>query len=621
VNARKFLTLNLISSFFIESFIVFLIIFSPFIYASVTIFPLTVIEITSLFLLLLFSAKILFGANGVALVKIPFVSLVFFIVLILFQLIALPRGLLQYLSPGTLQLYVDFGFISMKNLTLSIYPNATLGMLLQFLSYLVVFFVTINYFDTEKKVKRIILVIIFSGFIYSFYGIIKRFAIEGVGFSTFTNRNHFSAYIQMIIPLAIGYSLTRKSVAVRSIFIFLASTMLLALFLALSRAGIVCVVVSLLILAIILRMKFALKKEAGVVILAVLFLAVLLGLSSGFDPTMQRLKTLLTPFQAMAGRLSLIKDTLNIIKDFPLWGVGLGALGEIFQKYKSMQGSETFSFTHNEPLQLIAETGVLGFLLIIIFLVEYFKGILHLLFKRRNPYVIYLSLGCLVGIISIFLHSLLDFVFHIPANTVLFVIILAMISRILYIQQNEAVLEQKQEINLPQYLKIISIFIFLSFFLLAASLIMKRYKAEQIFQNVKESGVGISKPDIIFKYRKKLRVLDKVIALNTLNSSYHNKKADIFSELAVRDDLRVELLNFKEFGDREKLLNLAEESYKKAIELNPTRADYHLRLGWFYGVTGLSELTKREFDKAILLDPKNYNIKVYIDNYFNKSVN
>lgn len=621
VNIRKFLTLNLISRFFIEVFIAFLIIFSPLIYASVTMFPLTVIEITGLFLLLLFSAKILFEADGVILAKIPFISLFLFIVLILFQLIVLPRGLLQYLSPGTLQLHVDFGLISMKNLTLSIYPDATVGMLLQFLSYLAIFFVTINCFDTEKKIKRIILVIIFSGFAYSFYGIIKRFAIEGVGFSTFTNRNHFSAYIQMIIPLAIGYSLTKRSIAIRSIFIFLASTMLLALLLALSRAGIICAVFSLLILSIILRMKYALKKEVGIAILVVLLLSVLLGISSGFDPTMQRLKTLLSPFQAMAGRFSLIKDTLNIIRNFPLWGTGLGALGEIFQKYKSMQGSETFSFTHNEPLQLIAETGLLGFSLIVVFLVGYFKNILHFLFRRHNLYVIYLSLGCLVGIISIFLHSLFDFVFHIPANTVLFVIILALINKILCIRQNDIAPEQNSEIKLPQYLKFVLIFILLLLFLLLTSLIMRRYKAEQMFQRVKESGVGISKPDVIFKYRKELKVLDKAVVLNSLNSSFHNKKADIFSGLAVRDDLRVELLNFEEFGDTARLLNLAEESYKKAIELNPTRADYHLRLGWFYGLRGESELTKKEFNKATLLDPKNYNIKVYIDNYFNKSVN
>lgn len=561
----------------------------------------------------------LFDANGAALVKIPLVSISLFIALILFQLMALPRVLFQYLSPGTSQLYIDFGSVSMNNLTLSVYPDATLGMLLQFLSYLIVFFVTINYFDTEKKIMRVITVIIFSGFIYSFYGIIKKFAIEGVGFSTFTNRNHFSAYIQMIIPLAIGYSLTRKSLAVRSIFIFLASTMLLALLLALSRAGIICAAISLLILFIILRIKYAVKKEVGLIILAVLLLSVLLGISSGLDPTMQRLRTLSTPFQAMAGRFSLIKDTLNIIRDFPLWGIGFGALGEIFQKYISLQGS-AFSFTHNEPLQLMVETGLLGFSLMIVFLAGYFKNILHLLFKRSNPYVIYLSLGCLVGIISILLHSFFDFVFHIPANAVLFVIILALINRILRIQQNNAPSEEKLGINLPQYLKVASIFILVLFFLSVTSLIMKRYKAEQIYQKVKDGGAGSSKPNIIFKYRKELKILDKAIILNPLNSSFYNKKADIFSGLAVRDDLKAELLNFEEFGDTERLLNQAEKSYKRAIELNPTRADYHLRLGWFYGLRGESELTKKEFNKAILLDPKNYDIKEYIDSYFNKSV-
>ena len=584
-------------------------------------FPLTIIEITSIFLLFLCSAKIIFEKNGVRLVKIPFISLALFIFLVLLQLIALPRGLLQYLSPGTAQLYLDFGFISMKNLTLSVYPDMTLGMLLQFLSYLAVFFVIINYFDTDEKVQRVILVIIFSGFVYSFYGVIERFTIVGVEFSTFTNRNHFSAYIQMIIPLAIGYSLTRRSVAIRSIFIFLASTMLLALFLALSRAGIICIVLSLLILAIILRMKYTLKKDAAIIILVVLLFSVLLGVFVGFDPTMQRLKTLVTPFQVLAIRLSLIKDTLSIFKDFPLWGVGLGVFGEIFQKYKSLGGAvETYSFAHNEPLQLIAETGLLGFLSVTVFLFGYLKRILHLLFKRRNLHVIYLSLGCLVGLTSIFLHSFFDFVFHIPANALLFVIILALINRILCIQQKDKDPdEQEFKINLPQHLKVISIIIFATLLLLVASLILNRYKAEQIFQSVKEIGPGIPKSDVIFTYRKKLKVLNKAITLNPLNSSYHNKKADILSGLAVRDDLRVELLSFEEFGDTQRLLDIAGESYKRAIELNPTRADYHLRLGWFYGVTGENKLTKEEFNKAISLDPRNSRISTYVDEYFKES--
>ena len=584
-------------------------------------FPLTIIEITSIFLFFLCSAKIIFEKNGVRLVKIPFISLALFIFLVLLQLIALPRGLLQYLSPGTAQLYLDFGFISMKNLTLSVYPDMTLGMLLQFLSYLAVFFVIINYFDTDEKVQRVILVIIFSGFVYSFYGVIERFTIVGVEFSTFTNRNHFSAYIQMIIPLAIGYSLTRRSVAIRSIFIFLASTMLLALFLALSRAGIICIVLSLLILAIILRMKYTLKKDAAIIILVVLLFSVLLGVFVGFDPTMQRLKTLVTPFQVLAIRLSLIKDTLSIFKDFPLWGVGLGVFGEIFQKYKSLGGAvETYSFAHNEPLQLIAETGLLGFLSVTVFLFGYLKGILHLLFKRRNLHVIYLSLGCLVGLTSIFLHSFFDFVFHIPANALLFVIILALINRILCIQQKDKDPdEQEFKINLPQHLKVISIIIFATLLLLVASLILNRYKAEQIFQSVKEIGPGIPKSDVIFTYRKKLKVLNKAITLNPLNSSYHNKKADILSGLAVRDDLRVELLSFEEFGDTQRLLDIAGESYKRAIELNPTRADYHLRLGWFYGVTGENKLTKEEFNKAISLDPRNSRISTYVDEYFKES--
>lgn len=88
-------------------------------------------------------------------------------------------------------------------------------MFLQFLSFIAVFFVTLNYVDTEKKSRRLILAVIISGFLYSLYGIIRKIYVPLVGFSTFTNKNHFAAYAEMVIPLGICYSLTEFSKKVR----------------------------------------------------------------------------------------------------------------------------------------------------------------------------------------------------------------------------------------------------------------------------------------------------------------------------------------------------------------------------------------------------------------------
>jgi len=576
--------------------------------------PLSIIECIS-FLLFFTFLSLNFFKKKISFVKIPFFSVSLFISLILFQLLPLPKTIMSLISPATASLYQKFSFNSVNAYTISIYADSTINMLLQFLACFFVFFVVLNYIDDEKKIKRLIFMIILSGFIYSFYGIIKRLTALGPEFSTFTNRNHFSAYVQMIIPLSITYSLTGTSRSLRYLIIFMASVMTLALFLCLSRAGIISFFLSAFLLLFLLRAKKSIRNRIGVIIIVVLILSVIIGVA-GLSPVIQRLGTLRSPFEPLSFRLDLIKDSLKIIKDFPLWGIGFGALGEIFQKYRSIRIPESFSFSHNEPAQLMAETGMPGFFLIFLFLFFYIKKILALFFRRHNVRVIYITLGCLIGLFSITLHSLFDFVFHVPANALLFCIILALIFRVIYLKEPQNLLPiPKSEIELPFFLKISSVFILLIFLIFAASLVGNRFQAETIFEKVKDYKFSEDSMRAVLEYNKVLKKIDKAIAVNPKNSLYLAKKADIISEFALREDLKDYLINFENFKDRDSALSLANDYFKEAINLNPTKADFHLRLGWLNSILENKTLARNEFENAILLDPQNTKIKSYVNDY------
>jgi len=66
-------------------------------------------------------------------------------------------------------------------------------------------------------------------------------------------------------------------------------------------------------------------------------------------------------------RFSVWKNSFAMIRDFPLFGVGLGSWAEILPHYQSPPWSSYFYFAHahNDYIELIAETGLIGFALVV----------------------------------------------------------------------------------------------------------------------------------------------------------------------------------------------------------------------------------------------------------------
>jgi O-antigen ligase len=482
-------------------------------------------------------------------------------------------------------------------------------------SYLAVFYVVLNYIDTERKIRRLITAIIICGFLYSMYGIIMQGLSKSTSaFSTLTNRNHFAAYLEMVIFLCLAYSLTKMPKINRLIFIFMASVIALAIFLSASRAGRICFCLSLFIFSLLLVIKKPIRKTVSVIFIVFLFFSFFV-VAIGLGQIMQRMDTLLSPLAAYSYRYSMLKDSLQIIKDFPYLGTGFGTFAEIAQKYKTSQWQVSYGFSHNEPVQLIIETGVIGFLFIFLFLFQYLKHIYFVWRKRNSSFPVYAVLGCFVGILSIILHSFFDFVFHIPANNILFFIILALVFRVAYIKEPQSQLPlPKSEISLSILSKSAIVIISCLFFVFLESLVYKRYQAESLFNRIKESKVPLSEVEAIFESRKILKGIDRAIFLNPLNSAYYNKRGDLLAEVALREDMKDKLANIREdFYSAQEVLALAEKTYKKAIDLNPTNPEYHLRLGWLYSIKGEHNLTQDEFKKALSLDPQNMKIKSYIE--------
>ena len=105
-------------------------------------------------------------------------------------------------------------------------------------------------------------------------------------------------------------------------------------------------------------------------------------------------------------------------------GTGLGTFGPLAPNSEYAGGPMAMVHAHNDYLEYLSELGVIGFLLL-------FGGVLIIIIasfitwrKRKNPEIRGLALGGIISLVCILIHSISDFNLHIPANMVLFSVVL-----------------------------------------------------------------------------------------------------------------------------------------------------------------------------------------------------
>jgi O-antigen ligase len=137
------------------------------------------------------------------------------------------------------------------------------------------------------------------------------------------------------------------------------------------------------------------------------------------------------------GRLVYWSNATSIVRDFPLLGTGLGTFASVYPAYEESSLSGHLSHAHNDYLEYLSELGVVGMILLsggIAFMVVSSFLIWRV---RRHPEVKGLAMGSIVAIVVILIHSIADFNLHIPANMVLFTVVLSMTAVTAFYKRSE----------------------------------------------------------------------------------------------------------------------------------------------------------------------------------------
>ncbi|HYP52364.1 MAG TPA: O-antigen ligase family protein, partial [Pyrinomonadaceae bacterium] len=335
--------------------------------------------------------------------------------------------------------------------SISFDPYATRFVLVQLGALFVYFAAALAFVDSPKRLRTVVRTLVVFGFALAAFGVVLSFVSpnhvmgvretkQAVGFGPFINRHHFAAFMEMSLALPLGLlfagAVERER---RPLYIFAAATMGVALILTNSRGGKLSLAAEVLFLAVMsgvvvgrgarargegLTARGLAKRAAlGVGLLVLLFSAVLL---FGGEGALNRLVGTVNAEDPTTGRLHFWRGALEIIKDHPLVGVGLGGFGLAYSRYDTGNGVLfRLEQAHNDYLQLLTDAGVVGFLLGLFFVFVLFRTGLRRM-NSQSKFRRGVALGGLAGCFAVLVHSLFDFTLHTTANALLFLVLAAL---------------------------------------------------------------------------------------------------------------------------------------------------------------------------------------------------
>jgi tetratricopeptide (TPR) repeat protein/O-antigen ligase len=391
--------------------------------------------------------------------------------LLVLQLVPLPASWIAVLSPRTLELLplwtADGGAAQLGTWrTLSLMPHATAKSLAMFMAFALLFQVVIGRVECVADVRRLLRIVAVAGVMMAAFGLLQFFLSNGQFFwfyehpyrdtrlhlcGSFINRNHFAGFLVLCIgPLAAwlwesasasGRMMTRRktqSLTVNHIVPWLLAAALAVVVCtvlrSLSRGGAVALLIASAVFVAVGWSKRILDSRSVYALLALAVLVVGLLSLYGYDQVVERLDDFAQgSIEAMdkdAGRRKVWAANEAAVKAGWLTGTGAGSHAEICPVY--LTESPIVEYTHAECgyLQVITENGIIGEVLL-------FAGIGLCVWwctecyrRAKSTDQVLLFAACAAGLAASAAHSVVDFVWYIPACMSLTVVLLGCLLRL-----------------------------------------------------------------------------------------------------------------------------------------------------------------------------------------------
>lgn len=246
-------------------------------------------------------------------------------------------------------------------------------------------------------------------------------AWEGRITSFFEHYNGLAGYLNLVLPFCLAFASGGTDPALRALSKWCLALSGVALLLTQSRGGLLAFVAIVLIYAYLSARdrRARLRRVALVLIFCLLAAAV-----AGFF--FQRLGEI-DDFTAVS-RLAIWGGAVTVFTQSPLLGAGFGNLRGLMGGLLNLPDGWTGD-AHNLYLELLAETGVAGFLVFSALIIVAFRFAFSEMCRPQNDFSRMTALAVFAAISGVLVHGTVDYIFHTtPQVTALFFLVMGLLA-------------------------------------------------------------------------------------------------------------------------------------------------------------------------------------------------
>jgi O-antigen ligase len=264
-------------------------------------------------------------------------------------------------------------------------------------------------------------------------------------FGPFVDRNQLATWLVLTISVVAGYLVMRVRAhmtdrmrhGAHAVIVALSdggavamlgclTAMLIALAATLSRSGFVALIAAAVVGTSLSRRDHKRGLWVGVAVgTALVAVAAWLNVQS----LAERITTTLsTPDPDTVSRLTIWRDTLRIIRAFPVFGTGVGTFADAMFVYQQTARQVLFNHAHNEYLQLLTEGGAIMLAIVFAGCVLLVRAARAGLAGDQSPHR-YIRIGACAALAAVAVQSIWETGLRAPANLLLAAILAALAVR------------------------------------------------------------------------------------------------------------------------------------------------------------------------------------------------
>lgn len=335
-------------------------------------------------------------------------------------------------------------------------PSVTGDFLLRSTALVVFFILSLLLLRSRKRLRILAWVVVLSGSFQAFYGglmtmsgmefgfFVEKEYYTGVATGTFVNRNSLAGYLEMSLAIGVGLLLAdlqrMNAVTVKQKvrhFVewvlshkmqlrVLLAVMVVGLVLTHSRMGNAAFFISLLVSGLLWLLLEQKKPKGGVLFLLITLFVIdlaIVGAWFGIEKVVDRLEGTSV---AKESRDEVVRDSLVYLNDYKFMGSGGGTFEHVFPQYRGPDIALDYDYAHNDFIQFAVETGLLGLSILGLLVLLTMKMALKMM--RSGTRSLYRGMGfsAFMGVLAIMIHSTVDFNLQMPANALLFMVLLSL---------------------------------------------------------------------------------------------------------------------------------------------------------------------------------------------------